>query len=114
MKLTQYLIDLQILYIHVRLVHAWPPDFKVESIGSSALKWGRKIYQNGSPLVATGLPELSNWLENLPAESRLIVLPQLNTEPLNTEHSKSLLIAISNQNCLTHFVKQSACKELKG
>ncbi len=37
----------------------------------------------------------------------------LNTEPLNTEHSKRLLIAIPNRNCLTHLVKQSACKELK-
>ena len=25
---------------------------------------------------------------------------------------KSLLIAIPNRNCLTHLVKQSACKEL--
>ena len=45
----------------------------------------------------------------------------LNAEPLNTEHSKCLsfdlealdrLIAIPNRNCLTHVVKQSACKEL--
>jgi hypothetical protein len=33
--------------------------------------------------------------------------------PLNPEHSKRLLIAIPNQNCLTHLVKQSTCKELK-
>ena len=36
----------------------------------------------------------------------------LNSEPLNTEHSKRLLIAIPNRNCSTHLVKQSGCKEL--
>ena len=56
--------------------------------------------------------ELSNSLENLPAKSRLITLALLNTEPLNTEHSKRLLIPTLNRNCLTHLVKQSACKEL--
>jgi len=28
------------------------------------------------------------------------------------EHSKHLLIAIPNRNCLTHLGKQSACKDL--
>ena len=68
--------------------------------------------KHGSPFVGTAVPELSNSLENLPARSRLIVLPLLNTEPLNTEHSNRVLIAIPNRNCLTHLVKQSACKEL--
>ena len=36
----------------------------------------------------------------------------LNSEPLNTEHSKRLLIAIPNRNCSTHLVKQSGRKEL--
>ena len=34
--------------------------------------------------------------------------------PLNAEHSKRLLVAIPNRNCLTHLAKQSACKELGG
>ena len=58
--------------------------------------------------INAALSELSNSLENLPAESRprpprlsesdggLIILPLLNTEPLNTEHSKCLLIEIPN------------------
>ncbi len=44
---------------------------------------------------------------------QVIVLTLLNTEPLNTEHSKHLLIAIPNRNCLIHLGKDSACKELK-
>jgi len=53
--------------------------------------------KHGSPFVGTAVPELSNSLENLPAESRpcpprlsesdggqVIALPLLNTEPLNT------------------------------
>ncbi len=43
---------------------------------------------------------------------RVQELMLLNSEPLNTEHSKCLLIPIPNRNCLTHLVKQSACKEL--
>ncbi len=65
-----------------------------------------------SPVISPGRPELSDSLENLPAESRLILLPLLNTESLNTEHSKCLLNAIPNRNCLIHLVKQSAYKEL--
>ncbi len=48
----------------------------------------------------------------LACDLRNRMLRLLNTEPLNTEHSKPLLIAIPNRNCLTHLVKQSACKEL--
>ena len=36
----------------------------------------------------------------------------LNSEPLNTEHTKRLLIATYNWKCLTHLVKQSACNQI--
>ncbi len=50
--------------------------------------------------------------KKLACDFRNRMLRLLNTEPLNTEHSKHLLIPIPNRNCLTHLVKQSACKEV--
>jgi len=52
-------------------------------------------------------------VQERPLSLSWLLLPPESLSAGNTGHSKNLLIAIPNRNCLTHLVKQSACKELK-
>ena len=68
MKLTESLIDLQVLYIHVRLFHACDPAQP------------NPPTHRRQPFLASAEAFNENKLE----ESLPIVLPFLNTETLNT------------------------------
>ncbi len=50
--------------------------------------------------------DVFNIIANMPT------IPESRQRRETTEHSKRLLIAIPDRNCLTHLVKQSARKEL--